>query len=134
MRRKRKHPQHKGMSPFTAGLIAVVLIAAGTFFGFTKTNPFANPYEISAAFETANNLKPNSPVRIAGVDVGKVKTVKALEGGGAVVRMELKDKGLPIHEDATMKVRPMSLPSRSSRPIGSTSGGTSHGREARTPP
>ena len=44
MRRKRKHPQHQGMSRFTAGLITVVLIALGTFFGFTKTNPFANPY------------------------------------------------------------------------------------------
>jgi phospholipid/cholesterol/gamma-HCH transport system substrate-binding protein len=106
MRRKRKHPQHKGMSPFKAGLIAVLLIAVGSYFGFTKSNPFASPYELTAAFETANNLKPNSPVRIAGVDVGKVKKIEALEDGGAMVEMEIKDKGLPIHEDATMKIRP----------------------------
>ncbi len=106
MRRKRKHPQHEGMSRFTAGLIAVVLIAAGTFLAFTKFNPFASPYKLTAVFETANNLKPNSPVRIAGVDVGLVKKVEALEGGGAKVEMEIKDKGLPIHEDAELKIRP----------------------------
>ena len=71
------------MSPFTAGLIAIVLIAVGTFFGFTKANPFANPYELTAVFETANNLKPDSPVRIAGVEVGKVKKVEAVDRGRA---------------------------------------------------
>ena len=107
MRRKRKHPQHQGMSPFAAGLIAIALIAAGTLFAFTKYNPLASPYKLTAAFETANNLKPNSPVRIAGVDVGKVTKVEALPGGrGATVTMEIKDKGLPIHEDAELKIRP----------------------------
>ena len=107
MRRKRKHPQHQGMSPFTAGLIAIVLIAAGTLFAFTKFNPLASPYKLTASFQTANNLKPNSPVRIAGVDVGKVKKVEAIPGGrGATVEMEIKDKGLPIHEDAELKIRP----------------------------
>jgi virulence factor Mce-like protein len=106
MRRKRKHPQHEGMSRFRAGLLAIVLIAVGTFFGFTKLNPFASPYKLNAAFETANNLKPNSPVRIAGVDVGKVKKIVAQPNGSAIVEMEIKDKGLPIHEDAELKVRP----------------------------
>ena len=106
MRRKRKHPQHQGMSRFAAGLIAIILIAVGTFFGFTKLNPFASPYKLTASFQTANNLKPRSPVRIAGVDVGQVKKIEALPGGGAQVEMEIKDKGLPIHEDAELKIRP----------------------------
>jgi phospholipid/cholesterol/gamma-HCH transport system substrate-binding protein len=73
----------------------------------TKTNPFANPYELKAVFNNANNLKPRSPVRIAGVDVGKVKKVEPItEGEGAAkVTMEIKDKGLPIHKDAQLKVR-----------------------------
>ena len=106
--RRRKHPRDRGMSRFTAGLIAVTLIAVGTYFGFTKANPFANPYRLSAVFETANNLKPNSPVRIAGVDIGKVKSVEALTGGrgAARVEMEILDKGLPIHTDAQIKIRP----------------------------
>jgi phospholipid/cholesterol/gamma-HCH transport system substrate-binding protein len=108
MRRKRKHPQHQGLSRFKAGLLAILLIAVGSFFGFTKANPFAHPYKLTAVFDTANNLKPNSPVRIAGVDVGKVKTIKPIPGGrgAARVEMEIKAKGLPIHQDAELKVRP----------------------------
>ena len=106
MRRRRRHPQHQGMSRFTAGLIAIVLIAVGTFLAFTKANPFSNPYELQAVFRNANNLNVGSPVRIAGVEVGKVKGVEANENGTATVKMEIKDEGLPIHDDATLKVRP----------------------------
>ncbi|MDQ3742369.1 MAG: MlaD family protein [Actinomycetota bacterium] len=89
------------------GLVALAIVAVAVFFGFTKTNPFANPYEIKAAFKNVNDLKPRSPVRIAGVNVGKVKSVEPMEGGtGAIVTMEIKDEGLPIHTDAQAKVRP----------------------------
>jgi phospholipid/cholesterol/gamma-HCH transport system substrate-binding protein len=96
------------MSPLRAGILALVLIGVFAYFGFTKANPFANPYEFDAVFQTANNLKPNSPVRIAGVDVGKVKSVEAVDGdsGGARVKIEMQDKGLPLHEDAQLKIRP----------------------------
>src|SRR3954462_1205382 len=99
--------RENGISPFKAGLIAVVLLALLSFFGFTKSNPFATPYELHAVFDNVNNLKPNSPVRIAGVDVGKVKKVEPVtEGEGAArVTMEIKKKGLPVHKDATVKVR-----------------------------
>jgi phospholipid/cholesterol/gamma-HCH transport system substrate-binding protein len=89
------------------GLIAVLIFAVAVFFGFTKSNPFKDRYEIKAAFKNVNDLKPRSPVRIAGVNVGKVRKVEAADGGaGAVVTMEIFDEGLPIHEDATAKVRP----------------------------
>src|SRR6202012_2021812 len=57
----------------------------------------------------ANNVRPNSPVRIAGVNIGKVTSVKAYKGGDgnlALVTMEINKAGLPIHKDATLKVRP----------------------------
>ncbi len=89
------------------GLAATIVAAVVVFFGFTKTNPLANPYEIKAAFKNVNDLKPKSPVRIAGVNVGKVKSVEPMEGGsGAIVTMEIKKEGLPIHKDAQAKVRP----------------------------
>ena len=109
MRRKRKHPQHEGMSPFTAGLIAIVVIAAGRPSSASRS-PTRSPTRTSSrrSFQNANNLKPNSPVRIAGVEVGKVKKVERDRRRPAprTVTMEIKDKGLPIHEDATLKVRP----------------------------
>ena len=67
-----------GMSPFRAGILALVIVGLFAYFGFTKANPFANPYEFKAAFNDVNNLKPKSPVRIAGVEVGKVKKVEPI--------------------------------------------------------
>jgi hypothetical protein len=96
------------MSPFRAGVLAVVLIALFSYFGFSKANPFANPYEFKAVFNDVNNLKPRSPVRIAGVDVGKVMKVEPVEDGkgAAEVTMEVQEKGLPIRKDAELKIRP----------------------------
>jgi virulence factor Mce-like protein len=106
-RRTRKNPRDSGMPRFQAGVIALVLIATFSYFGFTKANPFAHPYTLKAEFKTANNLRPNSPVRIAGVEVGKVKKVEPdAENGGAKVTMEIKKASLPIHSDAQLKVRP----------------------------
>ncbi len=109
--RKRKRPGDPGMSPVVAGLIAIVLIAVGSYLGFTKTNPFASPYELTAVFENATSLKPGSPVRIAGVEAGIVSEVETFdrETGTAKVTMELKDSALPIHEDAELKIRPRIL-------------------------
>ena len=94
------------MSELKSGVIALVLVAVFAWFGFTKANPFSNPFELEAAFRTANGLKPNSPVRIAGVEVGKVVKVKAVPGGGARAEMQIEDRALPIHRDAKLKVRP----------------------------
>ena len=96
-----------GFSPAKAGVIAIVVIALATFWGFTRFNPFKSPYELKATFHSANNLQPKSPVRIAGVNVGVVKEVKPLGNGkGAQVTMEIEDTGLPIHKDAELKIRP----------------------------
>jgi ABC-type transporter Mla subunit MlaD len=44
-------------------------------------------------------------VRIAGVPVGKVISIQR-EGKAGLVNMEIEPKGLPIHTDATLKIRP----------------------------
>jgi phospholipid/cholesterol/gamma-HCH transport system substrate-binding protein len=96
------------MTNFRAGLLALLVLALGAYFGFTKANPFANPFEFRAVFNDVSNLKQNSPVRIAGVDVGKVKAVEPVEGGRgtASVTIEMKDEGLPLKRDAELKIRP----------------------------
>jgi virulence factor Mce-like protein len=96
-----------GASPFAVGAIVLAVIAVGCYFGFTKSNPFAHPFKVDAVFEQATNIKPNSPVRIAGVNVGKVTGLKRQPGTPtSVVTMELQDRALPLHKDATAKVRP----------------------------
>jgi phospholipid/cholesterol/gamma-HCH transport system substrate-binding protein len=94
------------MSPFRAGLLAIVVLAVLSYAGLTRLSAFSDPYELKAVFANASNLQPRSPVRIAGVEVGKVKKVEALEGGGARVSMQIDDEGLPIHTDARLKIRP----------------------------
>ena len=99
--------RREGRNPVTVGLIALVIVLVAVFLGFTKDIPFTRSFEVQAVFESANSLRPASPVRIAGVNVGKVKKVEAREGSDqAVVTMQINDAGLPIHEDATAKIRP----------------------------
>jgi phospholipid/cholesterol/gamma-HCH transport system substrate-binding protein len=95
------------MSVFKAGVLALVVIAVASYFGFTKANPFANPFELKAVVRDGQNLKPRAPVRMAGVEVGQVKKVEPAEEGRAAaeITMELRDDALPIHEDATLEIR-----------------------------
>jgi virulence factor Mce-like protein len=94
-----------GIRPVKAGLIFLVLTLIATYFAFSKANPFADPYELNAVFNNANELKERSPVRIAGVEVGKVKSIEPIGDDKAKVRMEIKKSGLPIKQNATVKVR-----------------------------
>ena len=83
------------------------MLAILVFLGFTKDIPFTQGHRVKAVFESANSLRPGSPVRIAGVEVGKVKAVDGQEGSdNAVVTMEIEESGLPLHTDATAKIRP----------------------------
>jgi virulence factor Mce-like protein len=96
------------MKPFAAGLVLIVGIVVLTYLGFTKSIPFRHHYTIHAAFASSNNITKNSPIRIAGVNVGKVTGVTHIGGGGqgAVVDMRIDNTGLPIHNDARVTVRP----------------------------
>src|SRR5215212_795597 len=96
------------MGVVRAGLLFVAIVGTAVFFGFTKLNPFTNPYELKAVFQSSMNLKKyTSQVRIAGVEVGRVKKIEPLEGRktGALVTMYVEKSGLPVHSDAQLKIR-----------------------------
>jgi virulence factor Mce-like protein len=107
-----KRHQKKRWQPWMTGLIAVALTVFAFYLGFAKSLPFTgHGYQISAVFSNAQEIRVKSPVRIAGVNVGKVTEVDHLvtDGKGqqaAVVKMELSDDALPIKQDATMEIRP----------------------------
>jgi ABC-type transporter Mla subunit MlaD len=67
------------MSPFRAGLIAIVVIVVGTYFAFSKQLPFRHPFKLEAVFRSGVNVRNGTPVRIV---------------------------GLPIRHDAVLKIRP----------------------------
>jgi virulence factor Mce-like protein len=88
-------------------MIALVILVLVVYAAFIHKYPWSNPYELKATFKNANNLAINSPVRIAGVTVGKVTGIETKEGSSAsVVKMALNDDALPIHKDAEVKIRP----------------------------
>jgi phospholipid/cholesterol/gamma-HCH transport system substrate-binding protein len=98
--------QHR-VSPLRAGVIAVIIVVIATFLAFSKSLPWQQPFELKGVFDSAANIRLDSPVRIAGVEVGKVTKVEHLDDSNlAVVTMKINDDGLPIHDDATLKIRP----------------------------
>ncbi len=97
------------------GILAIILIS---YLAYTKfANPFASKYTVHAIFSSANGLRPDSLVRIAGVNVGKVDSVDPVSSckvngttehqcAASDITMEIDDTGLPLHKDATFAIRP----------------------------
>jgi phospholipid/cholesterol/gamma-HCH transport system substrate-binding protein len=92
-------------NPIRFAVVFLLVIVIAVYFGFTKHIPFKHNFRLNAQFATAVNIKGKSPVRIAGVNVGKVTSIKR-QGSTALVGMEIESRGLPIHSDATVKIRP----------------------------
>ncbi|HEX8744884.1 MAG TPA: MlaD family protein [Thermoleophilaceae bacterium] len=94
------------VTPLGAGLMAFMAAFVAVWLAFGGPNPFDRKFELRAVVESGSELHSRTPVRIAGVDVGKVKKVERGPGSLATVTMELEQRALPVHTDATLKVRP----------------------------
>ena len=100
------HRPPAGLSFFKTGILAVILILILSYFAYTKELPWSSPgYTATATFSDATTLRKTAPVRIAGVNVGKVTDVQA-EGEDAKVTFTVDPEGLPLHEDARITIRP----------------------------
>jgi phospholipid/cholesterol/gamma-HCH transport system substrate-binding protein len=97
------------ISKLAAGVIASVLILVVCYLVFGGSVPFTGSgFVLKATFTSETNLHLTSPVRIAGVDVGQVTSVRRVPGSptDAVVSMTVAATGLPIHANATASIRP----------------------------
>jgi virulence factor Mce-like protein len=88
------------------GGVGAFVVLAIVYVIFAKHVPFTHGYRVSAVFTTSNQLRTGNPVRVAGVDVGKVRSVSRGPGHTTVVHFDLKESARPLHRDATMKIRP----------------------------
>lgn len=94
--------------PSNAAIAVVFLLVftVGPYLAFTKHVPFTSyGYELRATFANTANIAKSSPVRIAGVDVGKVISTERL-GDNATVTFTVGDEGRPVHDDAFAQIRP----------------------------
>ncbi|HSZ05166.1 MAG TPA: MlaD family protein [Solirubrobacteraceae bacterium] len=92
-------------NPVRAGVVLILIVVVAVYFGFTKHIPFKHGFRLKAEFATALNVHSKSPVRIAGITVGQVTSIQRA-GNTGLVNMEIESRGLPIHSDATIKIRP----------------------------
>ena len=125
--------QRQPLPNWVLGLIAVVVVTLATIVAFSgllgMRMPWQGGYEVKAVFSSAQDLRRDAPVRIAGVEVGSVTNVEALGSAeieefqaqageddpdvdpttvqqGAIVTMDLKEDALPLKTDAAFKIRP----------------------------
>ncbi|MCW3014779.1 MAG: Mammalian cell entry related domain protein, partial [Solirubrobacterales bacterium] len=100
----------KQAGPFAIGTVTLTLIAVlfalvitgaiHTLFGGPSTQT------IHATFADAQQLKRGDPVRIHGVQVGKVDDISEdRRGPGATVTLDVKRSSGPVHADATATLK-----------------------------
>jgi phospholipid/cholesterol/gamma-HCH transport system substrate-binding protein len=87
-------------------ILFIVIFTVGPYLAFTGHVPFTSyGYEVKATFSNSVNIAINSPVRIAGVDVGKVVSSER-DGNATTVTLTVSGSGRPIHQDAFASIRP----------------------------
>jgi phospholipid/cholesterol/gamma-HCH transport system substrate-binding protein len=102
----RSHREKSRLRPELLGALVILGLIASFYLAATKELPFSGGHKVHLEFASANQIAPNAPVRIAGVNVGKVESIDAGPNHTANVTVSLQDKALPLHTDATARVRP----------------------------
>jgi len=96
------------MVAFTFSCVGILLFLWLSFGGSVPLRP--QEYRIKAAFPEAATLVEEADVRLAGVNIGKVKK-RTLDKGGnrSVVELEVQDKYAPIPKDTRAILRQKTL-------------------------
>jgi phospholipid/cholesterol/gamma-HCH transport system substrate-binding protein len=94
------------MPNWLIALIFILVFTVGPYLAFTKHVPFASyGYELHATFANSDNIALNSPVRIAGVEVGKIISTER-DGNATKITFTVDGSGQPIHNDSFAAIRP----------------------------
>jgi virulence factor Mce-like protein len=105
LRRRRSGGKRKGPNPLVVAAATILLAVAITYYAFSgKQIPFVHHFTMHALVKNSVDIIPNSPVRIAGIDVGKVTGTSA-ERTLTRVDFQMDDNGQPVHRDATVTIR-----------------------------
>ncbi|HEY2637567.1 MAG TPA: MlaD family protein, partial [Solirubrobacteraceae bacterium] len=88
------------------GVALIVGLAICSYAAFHPALPFSHGYRLRAIVASANQLQKGSPVRIAGVQVGSVTGIDPGPGNTTKLTMDLQQTALPLHRDATLRIRP----------------------------
>ncbi len=103
---KKKRRRRERVPNWLIAVIFILVFTIGPYLAFTKHIPFTSyGYELKATFANSANIALKSPVRIAGVEVGKVISTER-DGDATTVTFTVDGSGRPIHENAFAAIRP----------------------------
>lgn len=95
------------MIAFTLSCFGILLFLWLSFGGSVPLNP--EGYRFTAAFPEAATLVEEADVRLAGVNVGKVKTRELGDGGRTIAELEIDSQYAPIPRDTKAILRQKTL-------------------------
>ena len=105
MRRPQAGARRRARNPLVVAAVTILLAVAITYYAFGgKQIPFVHHFTMHALVRNSVYIIPGSPVRIAGIDVGKV-TDAAADGTLTRLSFQMDSNGLPVHKDATVTIR-----------------------------
>jgi len=92
------------------GALALLMAALGLWSVIDLRVPFLprGGQLVDVRLPSAANARDGQPVRIKGVDVGRIEKLTAAPGGGVVARLRIDD-GIAVHADATANLRTRTL-------------------------
>ncbi len=93
-----------GVHPLVIAAVAILATVAITYYAFAQSLPFQHNFTLHALVSNSVNVRQDSPVRIAGIDVGVVQGTSP-DGDATEINFTMDDNGLPVHTDATVRVR-----------------------------
>ncbi len=115
MNRRRPNDQFSLIaSPLLVGAVTVLITVVAVFLSYNANQglPFVPTYDVNATVPDAAGLVRGNEVRIGGLRVGIVKTIRPIAGPGGHpvgrLLLQLDKKVEPIRSDTTMIVRPRS--------------------------
>lgn len=102
VRRPGRH--RRQLHPVVIAVSVILAVAAVTYYAFNQGLPFGHGFTLTADVRNSYNVRGGDPVRIDGVDVGAVQGVSAA-GRLSRITFTLNASALPIHRDATLRIR-----------------------------
>jgi virulence factor Mce-like protein len=98
------------------GVVALIVLGAIVYISYTANNglPLLPTYKVSVDVPNADRMIRNNEVRIGGIRVGQVSSVKAMPGAPGEapytrIGLKLKPSAGPLPVDTHVKVRPASI-------------------------
>ena len=102
--RRKSGRRRSRLHPAAIALMTIALISFVTYYAFSQSLPFVHHFTMHAIVDNSVAVRTDSPVRIAGVDVGAVQNVDA-DGQNTRINFTMSGNGQPIHTDATIRIR-----------------------------